>query len=324
MTLRRNLTALIASIFLCIGVFTPVVNAQQAGSGLQLSPTRSEITANAGEQKTFSIMLKNITPGELTAKAELNDFESDNTTGNPKIIVDATQRTPYSLSSMLQGLKNVDLKPGETKELKFTVNVPGNASPGAYYGAVRYSVVPKGTSSAERQIALNASVAHLVFVEVPGNVVQQIKVESLKVQKKNGKPGTFFFSKPEEAALAVHNMGNGFSRPFGRVVIKNGFGKEVHSYDVNNGEQRGLVLPNSSRTFVNEIGGIKIPGKYSATASVAYGNGGEVVNFKSTFWYMPVWFIIALFVFVLVIAGGVFFLYKKRFSRGAANKRRRQ
>lgn len=325
MALRRKISILLGIAFLfiaSIALTIPSAGAQDGGSGLQISPTRNEVSANPGEQKTITLSLKNITSGELSAQVVLNDFESDNATGTPKILVDPNTRTPYSLSSILSGLVNVDLKPGETKEVKLTVNVPGNAAPGGYFGAVRYSVVPKSASQSERQIALNASIAHLVFVEVPGDVVQQIRVNSLKVQR-DDKGGKIFFSAPNKAALSIQNLGNGFSRPFGKVSINNTFGKEVSSYEVNNNEPRSIVLPNSSRMFTDNISGVKLPGKYTAIASVAYGNGGEVVTYKSAFWYLPVWFLLIVLALLVVIGGGIYYLYRKRFSGKAVSKNRR-
>lgn len=318
MSLRRNFAALIGVSLLAVGLIGSHASAQ-GGSGLQLSPTRSEISANPGEQKTFTIALKNITQSKLSTQVSLNDFESDNVSGTPKILVDTNNRTPYTLSKMIKGLKNVELAPGETKEIKATIDIPANAAPGAYFGAVRYAVVPQNNTDSERQIALNASVAHLVLVEVPGDVVQQIQVQSLDLQKQ-GKAHKFFFNRPDQASLSVKNLGNGFSRPFGRVTINNGFGKEVFNYEVNNNDPKSIVLPNSSRVFTNEVGGVSLPGKYTATASIAYGNGAEVVNYKSSFWYMPIWFLAIIFALILVIVVIAYLIYRKKFSTKSYKK----
>lgn len=305
MSVRRNFSVFIATLFLVSAFIISSVNAQQqSGSGLQMSPTRTEVMVmNPGEQRDFTITLKNITEGNITARAVLNDFKSDGVSGTP-IIIDQSERTPYTLNNMLSGLGDVQLGPGETKEVKISVDTPGDAVPGAYFGAVRYVVIPEGSNESDRQIALNASVAHLVFVKVPGDVVEQIKIESLNIQK-DDKAGRIFISKPNSAALQIKNLGNGFSEPFGDVSVTNMFGKEVDKYSVNNSEnaQRSMVLPNSSRLFTNEIGGISMPGKYSVTASVAYGDGAEVVSYKSTFWYIPAWLIAVIGLILLLIAG---------------------
>lgn len=326
MSITRPALLLVAFAFLA-NLALPVVSAQNAnqqggGSGLQLSPTRSELTAQPGEQKTFSLILKNVTANDVTARVFLNDFESDGSSGTPQIIVDETKGpTPYSLKNMIKDLKDVDLKAGETKEVKQQIDVPANTAPGAYFGALRYAAVPKGQqlNDSQRQVALTASVAHLVFVEVPGDINQQIQVEKAEVQR-DGKGGSLFFKAPQKAAVTIKNKGNGFSRPFGRVTINNASNKEVSGYDINNTDPKGIVLPNSSRTFTDDIKNIKTPGKYSIVAAVAYGNGGEVVNYKASFWYLPVWFIAVLLVLIAAAAVGGYLLYRRRFVK---TKRRR-
>lgn len=326
MSLFKKISAFsVLSMFILSFAAVPFVlaqdTAQQGGSGLQLSPTRSEITGQPGESKTFKISLKNVTQGEVTAQAFLNDFESDNNSGTPQIIVDETKaKTPYSIRDMIGDLQNVDLKAGETKEIENTINIPNDVAPGAYFGALRYAAVPVGQDAAttDRQVSLTASVAHLVFVEVPGDVVQKISIESLSIQNDDVKKSVFF-KAPNKAALSVKNQGNGFSRPFGKVVLTRG-SSEVYSYDVNNTDPKGIVLPNSTRIFTDEIKNVETPGKYKITGSVAYGNGGEVVSYETSFWYLPAWFLGAIALLLILIIGGGFFGYKKYIAKSGFKK----
>ncbi len=322
MLIRKPALMLVAFAFIMSATLIPFVSAQNAtqqtgGSGLQLSPTRTELNAQPGEQKTFSIILKNITQADVTAKVFLNDFESDGQSGTPQIVVDEKrERSPYTLNKMLRDLADVDLKANETKEIKLTVDVPVDTAPGAYFGAVRYASLPKGQelTEAQRQVALTASVAHLVFVEIPGDVNEQIQIQRLEATR-DGKGGKFFFKAPGQSSATVKNLGNGFSRPFGQVELKNMTGKEVAKYELNNTEPKGIILPNSSRTFTDDISNIKIPGKYTLSASVAYGNGGEVVTYKSSFWYLPIWFVIIFVVLLGALITGSYVLYKKKFAK---------
>lgn len=298
------------------------------GNGLQMSPTRTELNLSPGEHKTFDITLKNITAGDLTAEVSVNDFESDGVSGNPQIIVDDSQRTPSTIYNFISNLRSVELKPGESKKVTLNVDVPKDASPGAYYGVVRYAAIPKGgiLSDRERQLALNASVAHLVLIEVTGEINEQIQIEDLAVGKsgENGeiKSGSIFFSAPNKSLLTLNNLGNGFSRPFGTVTINRMFGGEVYTSEVNNIQPKGIVLPHSTRVFTDDMQGIKIPGRYTATAAVAYGNGGEVITYKISFWYLPVWFLIILAVILAAIIIWLYRRYKGRYVSGAKKKKR--
>lgn len=222
---------------------------------------------------------------------------------------------------MLKNFTDVDLKAGETKEIKLIIDIPADVAPGAYFGALRYAAIPKGQAQtqAERQVSLTASVAHLVFVEVPGDINEQIQLESLTATQ-NGNKGTFFFSAPDKVDLGVKNLGNGFSRPFGKVSINGPFGKNVHTYDVNNTDPRGIILPKSARIFTDDAKNIKMPGKYNLTASVAYGNGGEVISYKTSFVYMPAWAIAVIVALIALIAAGSYYLYRKKFVKTSKNE----
>ncbi|HEX5798117.1 MAG TPA: hypothetical protein VFX79_02075 [Candidatus Saccharimonadales bacterium] len=300
---------------------------ERGGNGLQISPTRTELSLSPGERKTFNITVKNITGGNLTAEVSINDFESDGVTGNPQIIVDDSVRTPTSIFNFIDNLKSVKLKPGETKRLTLNVSIPDDATPGAYYGVVRYAVIPEGgiLSDRERQLALNASIGHLVLIEIAGDITEQMQIEGLSIGKSgnNGeiKTSTFFFSSPDKSLLTINNLGNGFSRPFGDITINRMFGGEVHKTEVNNIDPRGIVLPQSTRVFTDEVGGIKIPGRYTATAAIAYGNGGEVVTYKASFWYLPIWFLLILLAIVVTIGFWLYRRYKRQFS-GSKKKRK--
>ncbi len=323
MKLFKKLVPLsIVSIFALSFVALPFAAAQSAnergGSGLQLSPTRTELSGQPGEAKTFSVTLKNVTQGDLDVQVFLNDFESDNESGTPKIIVDETrEQTPYSLKKMITGLQPVNLKANETKQISSVVNIPGDAAPGAYYGAMRFSAVPTGQTSGDRQVSLTASVAHLIFVEVPGDVTEQIKLEKLVALDEKGKERNIF-KKPGKSALTVKNLGNGFSRPFGKVTVNKG-SSQVHTYDVNNAETKSIVLPQSTRVFTDDIKNVSKPGKYKLVAGIAYGNGGEVVTYESTFWYLPLWFVAVLVVLLIALVVGGWILYKKM-ARGGTKK----
>lgn len=329
--MRRKLTTIfgVAVAFVALAILAPV-GAQQdgsvGGSGLQISPPRTDTTLGAGEQREVTISVTNVTQGDLTARTSINDFESDNETGNPRLLVNTDERTPYSLANMISGLEDFDLNSGETKEIAITISVPADATPGAYFSAVRFAAVPKtdddpaGTDG-DQQVALTASVAHLLLIEVPGEINEQIQLESLKFRRDNTDI-RFPWTAPNQTALSINNLGNGFSRPFGKITISRG-GAEIYSYEVNDTEPKGVVLPQSSRTFVNNVENISAPGKYVATALVAYGNGGEVLKFENSFWYIPLWSIAAAVVLIGALAIGGRKIYgKKPGSKPAANKKR--
>ncbi|HSX45790.1 MAG TPA: hypothetical protein VLG27_02165 [Candidatus Saccharimonadia bacterium] len=303
-------------------------NATAAGgsaSGLSISPLRQEITLKPGQADKIDITLKNITGGPVTAKASVVDFESDNVTGNPKIITDPNFKSPASIAPFLIGLGNVNLATGEQRSFSIPVQAPSNAAPGAYYGLIEYLAVPQNPGQAgggNNKVALSAAVSQLVFITVPGNITERMQLTAIHIYttKDGNKEGVFFTKKPEAAGVELKNLGNGFATPFGRVTLTNSTGKTVYSYELNGGVTRGLVLPDSSRVFRNALKNIGGPGRYTLTASVSYGNGSAILTGKKTFWYIPTWLPFVLIAVVVLLLAAAY-LARRRYRKGNRGRR---
>ncbi len=308
MKYRRIVSAIALVAAMAVSLVPGLARAQQpGGSGLQISPTRTELSVNDGEVKDFAVSVKNVTQGDITVTVFLNDFTAGEQ-GEPKLIVDKREREPSSLQEYLKGLQDFDLKSGETKEVKYSIDFPPNTAAGAYYGAVRFVAIPKGSdrNAAERQVALNASVASLILVQLEGDIIESVQIEKIEVRI-GDKPSTFFTKRPNKLAVSIKNKGNGFAKPFGNVQILGMNGSQVYSYEFNNKDPRGNVLPGSGRVFVDDIQGIKMPGRYTAVVNISYGGGGEVLTQRVSFWYMPLW-VIGPFIALLLIIG--FLVYR--------------
>jgi hypothetical protein len=295
--------------------------AQESGNGLSITPTKAEFNIEKGKAESVSIQVKNLTKGKVIAKAFINDFEADADTGNPKLIIDrSSEVSSSSLASFILGLEDVKLGPEETKEVQLTIQVPEKAVSGAYYGAIRFTSVPDTDVKNDAQVSLNASVATILLVEVPGAITQKIEVNDVNVYNSAGKAGSVFTAVPKQVGVQVKNVGNGFAKPFGKVLVKNMSGKQVYSYELNDSVPRGNVLPNTSRTFKNDISGIKLPGRYTVEANVSFAQG-ETLQANTTFWYLPTWFLVVLAVFVIALAAAAFYLYRRYISRSVSRRK---
>lgn len=294
---------------------------EQGGSGLSVSPTRTELNVAPGKSEDLEINIKNVTSGVIIAKPFINDFEADGVTGEPRLYKDSNQRNSASINSFVTGLEEVRLDPGQDVDLKYKVTVPESAAPGAYYGAVTYRAVPANENNLNPgEVALTANVSSLVLLEVPGNITEKIQIEKVSAYL-DAKASSFFTKAPNKSGVTIKNLGNSFAKPFGTVAVNNTFGKEVYKYELNNLNPRGNVLPNSTRTFIDDLKNVSSPGRYTITANVSYGRGGEILISKASFWYLPIWFIIVLLaVLALLILGGVY-LYR-RHGKKKLNSRR--
>jgi hypothetical protein len=293
------------------------------GSGLSISPLHNQLNLDPGQSSTIKLSIKNITQNEITAKAYVNDFKSDNNTGNPVIITDPKVQLPTSIKKFAHP-GDVPLAVGEKKEVSVPVSIPDGATPGAYYGIIRYRAIPAGSQAPkEGEVSLSASVGTIVLIQVRGDLKERAQLSALKVFN-NDSSGTIFFKKPNKAGVEVNNLGNSFVQPFGKVTITNTSGKQIYAYEVNNNEPRSNVLPGSKRMFINAIKNIDKPGRYTVNASIAVSNGSDVLVSQKTFWYLTGGLLVAVIgVLILLIVATLLAYRKYRKSRRHTKKSKR-
>jgi hypothetical protein len=318
---------IIAALFMAFGLFIQpaIVLAQQqaqTGSGLSISPTRTDLVVDAGTSADLTISIKNVTGGGVTAKAFVNDFQSDNVSGEPKLIVDPNQQVVGSIKKFLNGLNDVPLAKGESKDVKMSVNIPADTPPGAYYGVIRFQAVPVDQAApGDGQVALTASVGSIVLIEVPGNITEKIRVNKVGAYAGNVSR-SIMTAKPAEVGIEIENLGNGFAKPFGRVEVKNMFGKLVKAYELNNSNPRGVVLPESKRLFKDSVEGVNLPGRYTISSNISYGRGGDIISATKTFWYLPFWFVAILLVVLFALIFSAWLLYRRYISQSVTKRKK--
>ncbi len=302
-------------------LFTTFASAQTpTGSGLSISPTISEFTLKPGQADKIDITLKNITVNPLNAIATINDFESDNSTGNPQLISDNQDPSPNSIRKFVVGLDNVPLAIGEQKKITVTIQVPQDTPAGAYFGVIRFKASPAvpGSTPAPGEVSLSASVGTIVLVTVPGQIKEQVQLSGLHVYggpKNEPRESSLFFTRPNRVGVEVHNLGNGFTKPYGTIEVSRTFGGRIYSYQLNGQKVKSNILPNSKRTFIDEIKNINRPGRYTVTANVSYGQGSDVLVLSKSFWYLPAWIFIIILVVIASLAVGVLYA-RRRYKKG--------
>jgi hypothetical protein len=321
--LNRLLVAITALLLLFVSALPAAAQNNPTASGLSISPTLFELSVRPGEASKIDIRLKNITVNKIIAQAAINDFESDNASGNPKLITDPAKISPYTIRHFVQGLEDVPLEVSQQKTITLPIQIPADTSPGGYFGVIRYKAVPAGPNAPKPgEVALSASVGAIVLITVPGNVREQVQLSGLHIYR-GGYDGTLFVRKPTHIGVEIRNLGNGFARPYGTVEVKNMSGKAVYSYQLNSANPRANVLPSSTRIFKDQIKNVSSPGRYTVTASVSYGSGSQVLALKQTFWYIPLWLVILIVVILLLLVLLAFGAYRRyrRDSRRAYKRK---
>lgn len=310
--------------------------------GIALVPTHP---VSAATSAALSIVPKKnyvIEPGKaikdtlvirnLDSKSTLNltlrvvDFTYNDEGGTPKLMLaeDAPQTT-WSAKPFMKVPKQVTVEPNKSTMVDMNVAVPKNQGAGSYYSAIVYS---SGDSDGKGNVGLNASGVTLAFVNVPGQVKEDLKLERFGAYmvaegKREAQFVAFATEDPKNIAYTLKNNGNVAEAPVGTITIKPLFGGDKTISDVN--PNQSLALIGQTRTYTTcvalkaqqvDFNGSETkakvcdstglwPGFYRLSLDMFYGQNGnktQELNGSSWFIYMPVWAIIVFILFLLVIA----------------------
>jgi hypothetical protein len=328
---RKQLSRTLAGMVLAFGALTVLIGSHQAFAvtppasksnninTLKISPVRSDLTIAPGKSSTVTMKVTNLTKSPMTIQAIENDFIAGDEKGTPALILDANKYAPtHSLKRYMVPLTNVTIPANGTQDVKLTINVPASAKPGGYYGAVRFAPV---TGDGSASVNLNASAASIILMTVPGEMVEQLNMTNFDI-KQDSKIVNGLINSPDKMGISVRfeNKGSVQVAPFGQVYVKQG-DKVVYSYDFNQNNPREMILPDSARRWDVPLDKLGAFGKYTISATFTYGSKNKSIEVSKTIWIVPVTYIIAgvvgVIVLILLIVGIWFFLrsYKRRILR---------
>jgi hypothetical protein len=265
------------------------------GQGLEISPPVIELSADPGQTVTTKIRVRNVTQGILIAKGKADDFGAGtDESGQPKLLLDETGATRYSLKYWVSGVPDITLAPQELKTTTVTITVPKNAEPGGHFGVIRFTAVPPNLEGTG--VALSASVGSLILLKVSGNIVDKLSLAEFDTNEK-GLKKSFFEHGPVGFLVRVKNEGSVHEKAQGSIDVTDTFGKKVASVAVN--PKGGNVLPDSIRRFEQSLDKKQLFGFYTAKLSMTYA-GSQKLTSKLTFWVIP-WKLILLVILGLVV-----------------------
>lgn len=312
---RRIVSAIASAVVLASATVLPVGAQGGPASGLRISPTRAEVTVEQGQTGEAKFNIKNVTGGTINVKGVLNDFDPQED-GSPKPLADG-QSNAATIKNFITLPADITLSADQDAEVVIPIVIPENQAPGAYYGVVLFQGIPVVENETPGQVSLTGSVGGIILINVPGQIKESMQLVSIRAGRLT--PGSNseirlsnIFAQPfDRVQVRVKNTGNSFLKPFGRVTVTDWRGKEVAGYEMNDTDPRANVLPDSQRVFTNVISGVKLPGRYTISAGIAYGDGGDVLTQEVTVWYLPIWVVVAGIVIIAIIVFGIMKLIKK-------------
>lgn len=208
---------------------------QAQSGGLQLSPTKSSVTAEPGKTVTIPITLQNSTNKPLTARVSALDFTaSDALNGEPRLLDTPNQK--YGIANWLKDSniqRTLTIPAKQTVEYLASFNVPVASQPRTYFGSVIFTYTPEDSQQA-------VSLGSLVFITV-GNPAVRLSVDTLSHRESETAAEPFGVI---DATLT--NSSEGLASPTFRLKITGDGGRLIEEIVH---ESAGSILPESSRRY---------------------------------------------------------------------------
>jgi len=331
----KNAALVAIAAVLSVSILFPVASASAASSAALSIIPRKNYTIEQGKSIKDTLTIRNLdneVPLELSLRVV--DFTFNDDGGTPKLMLDEdAPQTTWSLKPYLSVPKTVVVPPKASRTLDMSIAFPAGHGAGSYYSAIVYS----SGSADGGNVGLSASGVTLVFTNVPGKVNENLNLEKFgayHLAGSNKKAGYTFITmdKPEAIAYTLKNNGNVAESPVGSITVKHMFMKAQTISNINPNES--LALFGQSRTFTSciklasqevDFNGSKTkssscaepdlwPGHYTVTLDAYYGQNGnntqEIVR-TATFWYLPLWFLIVMFVVLAFVGYHGFRFYRR-------------
>lgn len=298
----------IISLFVFYIFFLPIL---AFAEGVAISPAIIEKNIAPGEKYESSVTVTNPESAEKTFFLSVKDIEDIDESGQPKFSDPKAERTELDASSwFILGKTMLSVPPDSSASVSFTVSVPKNATPGWHAAALFVTSIPPETDEGNASF-VGYEVGSLVNLRISGDVKDEIKIREFTTDS------FIYFSPKIKFISRLEGVGNTLVRPKGIMNIKDMWGGEIATLELNKGG--AAVLPGKIRNLEAEWAGTEyFFGKYQAVASFVYESGGSnrtistYTNFYIVPFKMTVYTVLAVLFLVFIISALIKHQVKKK------------
>ncbi|MFZ3020017.1 MAG: hypothetical protein WA051_00660 [Minisyncoccia bacterium] len=277
-----------------VSLFVNVKTVKAAAPDFIVGPAKNEILVKPGETKKISF-------------AVINRLGSDTNfiITVKKLLVDGSGNLTVSDSAFDQKIvlpAKVSVKTGATQIVEGTIQINKNSEIGS--SAFGIFVEPFESKNGEINSHTRAQITNIV--DVLGDAVESGALTSFGITDK--KVLRMDYSVPFSITYA--NTGSKNLNPYGIIVVKNIFGKEVSVQKID----PWYVMPKSERVREISVSTNGFFGRYTAAISLNRGYGDLVDTKEIVFYVLPFW---APIILVIVLVAIIFWFTKRGALKGA-------
>jgi len=321
-------------LFLILLFVIPYNSAYAQEVHLSIEPTLLQIDATPPANVEAPFRIRNLSASSIKLSYRLIPIEAERSSGGK---VSLLFNEEENLSSVIKSrlkvigedkvLNEIELRAGETKELRLFLEVKKGDPVGDYYFSLVFLSGGKildetTTSSVPGGIAIN------ILTSIGPKVAATGEIQEFSTSK-------YLSSGPVPFSLLLKNTGKHLIQPRGFITIKNMFGKEVGKLEL----LPQYVLADSSRYLIDSVQaspsaettavmeGIEdenpvsvwkekfLLGSYTATARVTLEDNGSVVTKTTHFFAFPLQILLVISAVIFAVLGIAFKVSRKLKSR---------
>ena len=275
----------------------------QTTQGIALSPPVFELTGNPGDTLNNTIRVDNLTDADLGIELDKKNFTAK---GDEGAVWLSDEENSFSLATWIEESKDVAPITAKTSRLiGFRINIPQNAEPGGYYGAIIFRTkAPQGMKATGA--TLSQEVAALVLLRVAGSVNETASISTFTSTKKLFEYGPVGFEAQVKNDSTVH------IKPTGGITITNFFGQKVATVEIT----QKNILPSATRNLYGTWDQPWAIGKFTATISMVYGDNNQMLTSSTSFFMFP-YRAAGAILLVLSLFGAVIYKGRRRLAKMA-------
>lgn len=195
------------------------------------------------------------------------------------------------------------IKPNESKEITFTINVPNDAPGGGQYATIAVSSDEQTTKDDGVAVHNVFEMASVVYGMVAGETMHEGEI------LENNVPG-FVVNNPVTLSALISNGGNVHEDASVVITVSNFFtGQVILPTEEDDGQYSELIMPETTKHIEREISGMPALGVMKVSQTIYY--QGEVSAVEKNVIICPIWFLILLVATIAAIVVTIVMIVKK-------------
>ncbi len=286
---------LLLPLALIIAFVTPLLTSAQAPSprdGITVTPSIVKLDL-AESPPELSLVYKNTSSTTVELALSAEDFAALEDGWKVKFLDQGTSTYRYALASWLTfETSTLLLNPGEERPVKVFIDAE-RLSAGGHYASILAEIKQ---DRAAGQIGLRGILSSLLFVRTAtGQEHEEAAIKSFSMQQ-------HYFSFPTKYTIRFQNTGNVELTPYGKIEVKDLFGKVAATGILN--EESLITLPESIRNYevaVTPAQKFLYPGPYTARLNLRYGQANQETQATVRFFSFGT----TLMIYIVLVAGSI-------------------